>query len=299
MANKSIDDDHLVTAHLYGDTVEISTAVGGNPVMRRYDKDHMFNVKTGEIKKVHHITSRADPKNYESLRATFKKLKRLIGANFGDFLPLRSQLWLTLTYRESPMTDGKRLYSDFKKFIRRLRSITGKYLAYIVVIEPQASGSLHAHLLLKTLDGSRLYLSNAVVAKAWGQGFVNVRRLKDGDNVSAYLMAYLTDVDLNNLEGETNTKEEKKSIVKGGRLGLYPIGLQIYRRSKKGIRKPEKLRGKKQEIMGKTKLFNSAPDYYKKFDMMRSDEPFEIEVEFYSRKKARLKQAMDKINKNN
>ena len=33
--------------------------------------------------------------------------------------------------------------------------------------------------------------------------------------------------------------------------------------------------------------------------MMRSDEPFEIEVEFYSRKKARLKQAMDKINKNN
>lgn len=68
MANKSIDDDHLVTAHLYGDTVEISTAVGGNPVMRRYDKDHMVNVKTGEIKKVHHITSRADPKNYESLR---------------------------------------------------------------------------------------------------------------------------------------------------------------------------------------------------------------------------------------
>lgn len=299
MANKSIDDDHLVTAHLYGDTVEISTAVGGNPVMRRYDKDHMVNVKTGEIKKVHHITSRADPKNYESLRATFKKLKRLIGANFGDFLPLRSQLWLTLTYRESPMTDGARLYDDFKRFMRKLRKITGKYLAYIVVIEPQASGSLHAHLLLKTLDGSRLYLPNSVVAKAWGQGFVNVRRLRDGDNVSAYLMAYLTDVDLNNLEGETNTKEEKKSIVKGGRLGLYPIGLQIYRRSKKGIRKPEKLRGKKQEIMGKTKLFNSEPDYYKKFDMMRSDEPFEIEVEFYSRKKARLKQAMDKINKNN
>lgn len=298
MANKSIDDDHLVTAHLYGDTVEISTAVGGNPVMRRYDKDHMVNVKTGEIKKVHHITSRADPKNYESLRATFKKLKRLIGANFGDFLPLRSQLWLTLTYRESPMTDGKRLYSDFKKFIRRLRSITGKYLAYIVVIEPQASGSLHAHLLLKTLDGSRLYLSNAVVAKAWGQGFVNVRRLKDGDNVSAYLMAYLTDVDLNNLEGVASSKEEKKSIVKGGRLGLYPIGLQIYRRSKRGIRKPEKLRGKKQEIKGKTKLFNAEPDYYRRFEMTRSDDFFDIEVEFYSKKKARLKQAMDKINQN-
>ena len=56
------------------------------------------------------------------------------------------------------MMDSKRLYADFKRFMRRLRTITGKKLAYIVIIEPQESGSLHAHLLLKTIDNSRLYI---------------------------------------------------------------------------------------------------------------------------------------------
>ena len=104
------------------------------------------------------------------------------------------------------MTDSKRLYDDFKRMMRRLRRLTGKDLAYIVVIEPQASGSLHAHLLLKTCDKSRLYISNKNLASAWGQGFVNVKRLKDSDNVGAYLMAYLADIDLNNLNGDFSNK---------------------------------------------------------------------------------------------
>lgn len=200
MANKKqIDDESSVTAHVYGDTVEMSTALGGTPVMKKLNRDEMVNRQTGEITEIHHVTSRADPKNYESLRATFKRLKRLIGANFRGG---RSELWCTLTYKDSPMKDPSRLYADFKRMMRRIRRLTGKYIAYIVVIEPQASGSLHAHLLLKTIDHSRLYIPNKQLAKAWGQGFVNVRRLSDSDNISAYVMAYLTDVDLNNLEGE-------------------------------------------------------------------------------------------------
>ena len=196
---KEIDPESPVTAHTYGDTIELSTALGGTPVMQKVSRDKMVNRVTGEITEVHHITSRADPKNYESLRATFKRLKRLISANFAGGY---SELWCTLTYKASPMTDPARLYADFKRMMRRIRRLTGKYIAYIVVIEPQASGSLHAHLLLKTIDGTRLYIPNKELAQAWGQGFVNVRRLSDSDNISAYVMAYLTDVDLNNLEGE-------------------------------------------------------------------------------------------------
>lgn len=289
----NIDKESPVTAHIYGDTIEISTALGGTPIMRKLNKDEMLNIKTGEVVKIHHIKSRADPKNYQSLRSTFKRLKRLIGTNFHGG---KSELWLTLTYKESPMTDPSKLYSDFKRFMRRLRKITGKDLAYILVVEPQASGSLHGHILMKTLDKSTLYIKNEAVRSAWGQGFVNVRRLKSSDNVSAYLMAYLTDVDLNNLEGNF-TEGTSKKIIKGGRLGLYPVGMQIYRRSRKGIKQPLKLKDTKEAIQKKYSLEGLMPDYYRKFEIIKREdlEPFEIETEYYSRKKAELKRAMAKI----
>lgn len=292
MKKKSIDPEDWVTANVYGDTVEMSTSLGGNPVMKKLNKDNMINRVTGEIKSIHHIESRADPKNFESLRATFKRLKRLIGANF---MGGKAELWLTLTYKDSPMTDSDRLYKDFKRFMRRLRSKVNKELAYIVVIEPQASGSLHAHLLLKTLDKSRLYIANEVVAKAWGQGFVNVRRLKDSDNVGAYLMAYLSDIDLNNLEGRRVDSDAPKKIVKGGRLGLYPIGMQIYRHSRKGINQPTKIKGHKKQIKQSYNIADAEPDYYRSFEVKRGDDPFTIECEYYSRKKAELKKALQRI----
>lgn len=294
MEKKKIDPQIPVTAHIYGDTIEISTALGGTPIMRKISKDRMLNIRTGEVVEVHHIESRADPKNYQSLRATFKRLKRLIGTNFHGG---KSELWLTLTYKDSPMTNSKRLYNDFKNFMAKLRRKTGKDLAYVVVIEPQASGSLHAHVLMKTLDKSKLYIENKIVAQAWGQGFVNVRRLKSSDNVSAYLMAYLTDVDLNNLDGNLEKKGTSKKIIKGGRLGLYPIGMQIYRHSRKGIRQPLKLKDTKENIQKKYNLEGLLPDYYRKFEIINKEdlEPFEIETEYYSRKKAELKRAMAKI----
>lgn len=296
---KYIDDRAPVTAHIYGDTVELSNSLGGMPIMQKISKDQMVNRQTGEVKDIHHVTSRADPKNYESLRATFKKLRRIIGANFKGG---QSELWITLTYKDSPMKDSERLYKDFKIFMKRLRKETGKYLAYIVVIEPQRSGSLHAHLLLKTLDKSRLYIENSVVAQLWGQGFVNVRRLKDSDNVGAYLMAYLTNIDINNLEDKPdNCKKISKKIIKGGRLGLYPINMQIYRRSRYGIVNPIKIKGLRKEIKHKYNLDNIDPNYYRSFEVQRSndDKPFEIETEYYSIKEAKLKKALDKINRNN
>lgn len=292
--NKQIDPESAVTAFIYGDTIEMSNVLGGTPVMQKVSKDEMVNRITGELKEIHHVTSRADPKNYESLRRTFKRLKRLIGANFkGGY----SELWATLTYKNSPMTDPNKLYSDFKRMMRRLRRLVGKYLAYIVVIEPQASGSMHAHLLLKTIDGSRLYIANADLRKAWGQGFVNVRRLSNADNVAAYVMAYVSDVDLNNLEGDFNksTKTPKK-LVKGGRLGLYPIGMQIYRRSRRGIVQPAKFKGRKKDIKQKYQI-DVLPEYYRSFDVKHREdgETFTIQTEYYSRKKAKLEKALQKI----
>lgn len=289
---KAIKNDQVVNAYKYGDTIEMSTSLGSQPIMQKVNRDEMVNTITGEIKTVKHVEDRADPKNYESLRSTFKRLKRLIGANFQGG---QAELWLTLTYRDSPMTDSKRLYDDFKQFIRRLRKATNKELAYIVIIEPQASGSLHAHLLLKTLDKSRLYIANDVVATAWGQGFVNVRRLKDTDNVSAYLMAYLTNVDLNNLEGDfEGDKDKSKKIIKGGRLSLYPLHMQIYRKSRKGIVQPTRIIAEKREIKKDFGLGES--DYYRAFTIKKGDENFDIETEYYSISKSKIQKALKRIN---
>lgn len=75
--------------------------------------------------------------------------------------------------------------------------------------------------------------------------------------------------------------------------------MQIYRRSRRGIREPVKLKGSKKSIKEKYHISNAQPDYYHKFDVKRKsdEEPFEIETEYYSRKKAKLAAAIAKINK--
>lgn len=282
----------------------MSTAVGSIPVMQKLDKDHMLNTATGEVVDIKHVTSRADPQNKESLRQTFKRLKRLIGANFEGG---KSELWVTLTYRwddyentgaKVPMRDNSRLFHDFRLFMRRLRKTTGKYICYIAVVEPQASGSFHIHCLMKTLDSSHLYISNKNVSKCWGQGFVNVRRLKTSDNVSAYLMAYLTDLDISNPDGDLKKSKKKKAVIKGGRLGLYDVHQQIYRRSRKGIKNPQKLTGNCGQIKQHFKVKKTSPDYYKSFSVDRDNgKAFTVETEYYDLRNQSLKNAINKIKK--
>ncbi len=108
-----------------------------------------------------------------------------------------------------------------------------------------------------------------------------------------------SDVDLNNLEGDFNksTKTPKK-LVKGGRLGLYPIGMQIYRsrRSRRGIVQPAKFKGRKKDIKQKYQI-DVLPEYYRSFDVKHCEdgETFTIQTEYYSRKKAKLEKALQKI----
>ena len=216
----------------------------------------------------------------------------LINANF---LGGKNQLFVTLTYKDSPMRDSDRLYNDFKAFIKRLRKKMGVYIAYLVVIEPTAKGGWHAHCLMKRLDGKTFYLKNAEMASLWAQGFVNVRRIKQSDNLARYLSAYLGDIDLNNLDDEVKDKKAPKNIIKGGRLGFYPIGMRIYRTSRKGIKKPLKVKGFKEEIEEKYDLSKSKPTFYKSFDILDNNLNFRtIEVEYYSRKDAKIKKVADK-----
>lgn len=300
-----INDFEIVTAYKYGDTLEMSNVTGTNPVMVKYDADHMVNKATGEIVEVDHCNDRSDPRLRQSLKASFKRLKRLIGANFSN-IGFKSGLWVTLTYAQpngKPMTDQNRLYQDFRKFIQKVkRKIKPRELVYIVAMEPQASGSFHAHILMKCLDKKAFYLKNSDVAEMWGQGFVNVRRIKKADNVSAYLMAYLTDIDIKNADGNIKGQNGKKpkSIVKGGRIGFYPLHFNLYRASK-NCRQPKKIKSSRKKVKKKFGIETAKPTYARRFEIDRKDteQPFEVKVEYYDIKKAKLEEAVSKIQNNN
>lgn len=220
-----------------------------NISIKRLDKSYYVDLKTGEVKEFNHLNSRADDKN--SVRVSLCKLRDLINANVEN---PNNCLWCTLTYSEN-MTDTKRLYQDFRKFIQRLRyNLKKQQFEYIVAMEPQGRGAWHAHLIL-IFPHKAPFIPNKTLAEIWGNGFVKVQKLTDIDNIGAYLTAYLGDMDLEEIKKnnisiknshtlkEIDTVDEngnpiKKRIIKGARLSLYPPKFNLYRCSK-GIKKPD------------------------------------------------------------
>lgn len=241
--------------------------------IKKLDKDRYLHLETGEIKNFEHIESRQQ--SYDSLRKTFKKLRYLINNNFTG---AANELHAVLTYEEN-MTDSKRLYKDFDKFIKRLRYTykDKSSIDYLCVVEPQGRGAWHCHVLLRFNDLDKVYIENSELRKLWGFGFVTVKSLKDVDNIGAYLSAYLADVELTDesikevyeVGDKLKIKEsEGKKYIKGGRLHLYPPGMNIYRKSR-GIVEPER---QKMQFKDIKKVVGSAkPHYYKKVVYERDD----------------------------
>lgn len=87
----------------------------------------------------------------------------------------------------------------------------------------------------------------------WRHGFTKTRRIDNIDNLGAYLSAYLSDIeltDLNKLEDKQVQRDildyhngikelQDKKFIKGGRLYMYPPKFNLYRVSR-GIKKPLK-----------------------------------------------------------
>lgn len=267
--------------------------------IKKLSKDKYINLDTGEIRDFEHIENRKGSIN--SLRQTFKKLRYLINNNF---VGSSNELFVTLTYAEN-MTDSKRLCDDLEKFNKKLRY---KYkeetsIDNITVVEPQERGAWHAHILYKFNNLDKIYIPNqhidnkpvnAPLFDMWGKGWVTVKSTRNLDNVGAYLTAYLTDIELNDetkhLAYEDNTEiiereidGQKKKFIKGGRLHLYPPGMNLYRKSK-GIVYPDR---KKMIYSDVKKIVGSAtPHYSRKIDVSTNDFENTIIYEQYNMKRS-------------
>lgn len=204
--------------------------------IKRLDKDNYIDLQTGEVKQFNHGQNRKD--NERALLDTFKRLRSIINAN--TEYPERCR-WITLTYAEN-MTDEKRLYKDFEKFNKRFQywnTGEGREKAeYIAVVEPQARGAWHFHLLY-IWDKAAPFVENQKLAELWGHGFVKITALDTNcDNIGAYLTAYLADIPIEEADGIGGEIKEVngKRYVKGGRLSMYPVGMNLYRTSR-GIKR--------------------------------------------------------------
>jgi len=267
----------LVTVTKMNHIVEIQHMKKMNlkPSIKKLSKDKYLVIESGEIKDFEHIENRSQ--SFNSIRQTLKKMRYLIDYNFDG---RKNELFCTLTYAEN-MTDVGRLYTDFKRFMTRLKR---RYkdkgsIDYINVVEPQERGAWHCHLLLRFNDVRSIFLENSEIAEMWGQGFVTIRSLTGVDNIGAYLSAYLADIELTDgnmsvamqagLEVvEKEVQGVKKRFIKGGRLHLYPSGMNFYRKSK-GILYPER------EIMtykNAKKIVGSAQPHYKKTTSIQRDD---------------------------
>ena len=217
--------------------------------IKKISDEQYIDLRTGEVKDCKKIDNRAG--NLNSVRQSLSRLRDLLNTNITDTTKCR---WVTLTYAEN-MTEPKRLYEDFKKFNMRMRYKGYKY-EYIVCMEPQGRGACHAHLVM-IFDDIAPYIDNKDMADIWGHGFTTTKKLEDVDNVGAYLTAYLGDMEMSDYQNlsEQEKKEMqifgikeievegsegarvKKSIIKGGRLHMYPPKFNLYRCSR-GIKKP-------------------------------------------------------------
>jgi len=144
-----------------------------------------------------------------------------------------------LSPEERP-TFGK-LVNEVKTFINDSLEEKKAELAKAALELKLASEDIDVTLPSKKVELGGINPLNKIIEECWKKGFTKTKRLKNSDKVGNYVIAYLT-----NLEIDDN--HNSKKYVKGARLYLYPKGVRIYRCSR-GIKKPIEITATKGEVM--------------------------------------------------
>lgn len=192
----------------------------------RLSKTEYVDKETGEIKKYN--TTKTRNQNPNELRKSFKLLRRLINYNFCG---RNNEKHITLTYGEL-IQDYKQVNKDFRQWWRVIKRYFPN-LEYICVMEYQARGSIHLHILVKDISNEDLPLEQTLLDKTWTKGFSEVTEIKSNSNLGAYFSARFTDIDL---KEDIQNENTSKLILKGARLKFYKTGQKIFTTSRGIVR---------------------------------------------------------------
>jgi len=117
-------------------------------------------------------------KRKDSISRTRTSIRRIINSN-----PDLTKFY-TLTFKEN-MQDVDIANKHFNKFIMRMNYRFGKF-KYIDIIEFQKRGAVHYHFLCNLP-----FIKAKEIENIWGNGFINIRRIKNVTNLGAYVCKYL------------------------------------------------------------------------------------------------------------
>jgi hypothetical protein len=286
-----IQDSQYVTVTDMGHLIEIQHMKKRNSAVhiRKLDADTYLNIATGEVCEFQKSENRSE--NINSLRQTFKKMRYLINHNFKGN---PNELFVTLTFAKDSF-DEKMVSNDIKNFVKRLkyRYKAVSSIDYINVVEPHQSGQFHAHVLLRFNDVKKIYIPVLELKEIWSHGRVDIKTLKNVDNIGAYLSAYLADVELteeNVLQAVQSGQQvvvkdvegQKKKFIKGGRLRYYPPGMNLYTTSR-GIKYPE--REEMTYKNAKKRVGSRKPHYKKSYEIQNEEFLNTITYEQYNLKR--------------
>lgn len=127
-----------------------------------------------------------------SLKRAKTSLRRLINANHGQYGKEFTSKFLTLTFGGN-ITDLDKAHYEFEKFMKRLNYLVfnskKSNIKYTAVWELQERGAIHYHLILYNIP----YVRQNIIQETWGNGFIWINKIKDVDNVGAYIAEYLGD----------------------------------------------------------------------------------------------------------
>lgn len=286
-----INEHFLVSVKKMGSIYELCYCEHKNnkATIQLLDKEHYTKLSTGEVFECKHISNRADSK--AQISQSLKRLRDYINTNVVE---PKNCKWITLTYKEN-MQDTKKLYIDFKNFIKRFKYKYGHF-EYIVAMEPQERGAWHCHCII-IFDKKAPFIPNKIIETLWQHGFTKTNKLDDIDNIGAYLTAYLGDMEYKEEYGSemlynikvveeigTQKLKEPKKFIKGGRLYLYPPNFNLYRISR-GIKPPKKEYYQYSYIKEKAGL--TEPTYSKALQLSDTDNNFSNKIiyEYYNTKR--------------
>lgn len=192
----------------------------------RLSKTEFLDKTNGEIK--YYKKTETRNQNPSEVRKTFKALRRLINYNFCGG---NNEKHITLTYGKL-QKDYKQVNKDFRQWWRKIKKHFPS-LEYICVIEYQASGSIHLHVLVKDIDNEDLPLDKTLLNETWRKGFSDVTNIESNSNLGAYFSARFTDLDL---KEDIQNENTSKLILKGARLKYYKTGQKIFTTSRGIVR---------------------------------------------------------------
>lgn len=232
VVNVRPNPSEIVTVKSTGNITELKYVRyrGKGGTTRKLNKTEYLDIRTGEVKQFNPQEKRTD--DLISVMRTISQGRDIIRSNCVEPNCCR---FLTLTYADN-MTDQKKLANDYKNFLKRLPNDIKPY-KWVSAVEPQKRGAWHLHVIFVYKQDAP-YIDNAIISKAWKQGFVSVKAVNNCDDMGAYLCAYLTDLEVS--EEVLLSDEECKTVIdgntgafkrikKGARLSMYPSGMHIFR----------------------------------------------------------------------